>query len=64
MVPNSVKESIGEFRELVTGQFALSYTAFFITRFGIIFAIETERTLGHPISYAIFFSLVAETNCD
>jgi signal transduction histidine kinase len=61
MARNSVKESIGVFRDLVTGQFAVSYTAFFITRFGIIFAIETERTLGHPISYAIFFTLVAET---
>jgi signal transduction histidine kinase len=49
-----------EIRSLVTGQFAISYTAFFISRFGIIFAIDTERTLGHPVAYGVFFSVTGE----
>ena len=60
MGKTDLHRQISDFRALVTGQFAISYTAFFISRFGIIFAIETEQILGHPLAYGLFFALLGE----
>jgi signal transduction histidine kinase len=49
-----------EIKSLVAGPFAISYTAFFLSRFGIIFALETERVLGQSISFAISFSVIGD----
>jgi signal transduction histidine kinase len=55
-----IKSQLTEVSDLVTGQFAISYVAFFISRFGIVFALEAEITLGNPIWCAFLFTVIAE----
>ena len=50
-----------EFRQLISGQFAVSYIAFFFSRFGIFFAIQTENDLGFPLRSALIFTFAAES---
>jgi len=56
----AIKSQLTEVSDLVTGQFAISYVAFFISRFGIVFAFEIENSLGKPVWYALLFTLIAE----
>lgn len=57
---SKVASNIEELRTLVTGQFAVSYVAFFLSRFGVILAIDAENQIGNSISAALIFTAISE----
>jgi len=57
---SKVASNIEELRTLVTGQFAVSYVAFFLSRFGVFLAIDAENQIGNSISAALIFTAISE----
>lgn len=55
-----VASNLEELRTLITGQFAVSYVAFFLSRFGVFFAIDAENQIGNSISAALIFTAISE----